>query len=248
MSVSGHFPNLSDEPHSKESSRAGRLAFVSASPLFTGLSPNECAEILTHSETRYLEEDELLFMQGQPSFHLMLVQTGSIKLTQLSPYGLEVVLWVAATGETAAVPTGTLMCIHTCSARAMTDSTVLVWQAKRLEFLLEKFPQIRRNIGVVLSGRLRSLEERFREVATEKVSQRLAVTLLRLVKQSGKQASGGIEVSFSREELAQMVGTTIFTISRLLSKWAKEKIVLPRREAVVVLDVERLERLRHEEI
>jgi CRP-like cAMP-binding protein len=244
VNATAQSPYLSYVAHSKESSRAGRLALVSASPLFSGLSLNECSEIASCSEARYFGNNELLFMQGQPSLHLMVVQTGSIKLTQLSPCGLEVILWVAAMGESVALPTGSLICEHTCSARAMTDCTVLVWHSKRLECLLERFPQFGRNIGFILSDRLKSLEERFREVATEKVPQRLAFSLLRLVKQIGKQAFGGTEVSLSREELAQMTGTTPFTVSRLLSKWGEERIVLSRREAVVILDIQHLKRLR----
>jgi CRP-like cAMP-binding protein len=115
-----------------------------------------------------------------------------------------------------------------------------VWEYGRLQSLLAEYPQIRKNISQILSSRLNELQERFREVATEKVAQRLALALLRLVKQVGKPAPGGTEVSLSREELAQMTGTTLFTISRLLSKWGEEGFVLPRREAVVVLDAQRL--------
>ena len=246
MNALAQSPNLSYVAHSTEFSRAGRLASVTASPLFSGLSLNECSEIASCSEARYFGNNELLFMQGEPSLHLVVVQAGSIKLTQLSPCGLEVVLWVAAIGELVALPTGSLIYQHTCSARAMTDCTVLVWDSKRLECLLEKSPQFRRNIGCIFSDRLKSLEERFRVVATEMAPQRLAFALLRLVKQTGKQAFGGTQVSFTREELAQMTGTTVFTVSRLLSKWSEERIVLSRREAVVILDIERLKRLREQ--
>jgi CRP-like cAMP-binding protein len=60
------------------------------------------------------------------------------------------------------------------------------------------------------------------------------------MKQVGKPSKGGVEISLNREELAQMTGTTLFTISRLLSKWGEEGFVLPCREAVVVLDSQRL--------
>jgi CRP-like cAMP-binding protein len=66
---------------------------------------------------------------------------------------------------------------------------------------------------------------------------------MRLLKQVGRPARGGIEISLSREELAQMTGTTLFSVSRLLSKWGEEGFVLPRREAVVVLDAGRLAEL-----
>ena len=108
---------------------------------------------------------------------------------------------------------------------------------------MAEYPQIGINITRILSSRLDELQERFREVATEKVAKRLAFALLRLMKQVGKPTSGGVEISLSREELAQMTGTTLFTISRILSQWGDEGFVLPRREAVVVLDSRRLDKI-----
>jgi CRP-like cAMP-binding protein len=112
---------------------------------------------------------------------------------------------------------------------------------------LADYPQIRKNINQILSGRLQELEERFREVATEKVAKRLALNLLRLLKRVGSQHHAGVQVSLSREELAQMTGTTLFTISRILSKWGEEGFILPRREAVVVCDPSRLSQIGDEE-
>jgi CRP-like cAMP-binding protein len=116
-----------------------------------------------------------------------------------------------------------------------------VWEYSRLNSLLDQYPQIRDNINRILSSRLSELEERFREVATEKAAKRLALALTRLLKQVGKPLTDGIQVSLSREELAQMTGTTLFTISRILSKWAERGFVVPRREAVVVKDRKLLE-------
>jgi CRP-like cAMP-binding protein len=94
---------------------------------------------------------------------------------------------------------------------------------------------------MILAARLNELEERFREVATEKVAKRIALALLRLLKHIGKTVHGGVEVSLSREELAQMTGTTLFTASRVLSKWGQMGFVLPRRESVLICDRNRLE-------
>jgi len=182
-------------------------------------------------------------MQGQSSHQLMLVQSGSIKLTQISPNGCEVILRIHGAGEPVFLPTDYLTSSYSYSARAIESCTTLVWQFKNFQYLLQKFPQIRMNVNQILFNRLTEMQERFREVATEKVAQRLACALLRLAKDVGRPAHGGLEVPLNREELAQLTGTTLFTISRLLSKWSAKKIVLPRREAVVVLDTERLKRL-----
>ena len=123
----------------------------------------------------------------------------------------------------------------------MEQCKALVWEYTRLQMLVAEYPQLRRNISQILAGRLQELEERFREIATEKVAKRLALALTRLVKQVGKKSAEGIEISLSREELAQLTGTTLFTISRILSKWADLGVVIPRREAVLVRDPHRLE-------
>ena len=210
------------------------------SAVFTGLTESECLEIASCARARTFARDELLFMQGQPDGSMAMLHAGSVKHTQISSSGEEVILRMSGKGEPLSTAAVSSPCRHTCSARAMEQCKASVWEYSRLQALLTKYPQIQININKILSGRLDELQERFREVATEKVAQRLALALLRLIKQVGKPVCGGVEVSLSREELAQMTGTTLFTISRILSKWGEEGFVLPRREAVVVLDAQRL--------
>jgi CRP-like cAMP-binding protein len=219
---------------------AKRARMMCTSTLFAGLSQRECEEIAIHSQARTFRTDELLYMEGQRARNLALIFSGSVKLSRLGPNGNEVILWMAKPGDTIGVLADSLTQSHTCSARAMEPTELLLWDFDRLQRFLEEFPRIRMNIGAILTSRLTELEERFREVATEKVDKRVARALLRLATQIGKPAHGGIEVPLNREELAQMTGTTLFSISRLLSRWGEEGIVLPRREAVVVLDARRL--------
>ncbi len=223
------------EPHIAE-----RVVLMCASALFAGMSPKDCYEIASCASVRRFARDEVLFMQGQPVRNLVLIQTGSVKLTQLSPNGNEVILWMNGEGEAVGVHSELPNCSHTCSAHAMEQCRTLTWEYARIQALLAEYPQIRKNINEILASRLHELEERFREVATERVAKRLALALLRLLKHVGKKGSEGVQLSLSREELAQMVGTTLFTISRILSKWSEEGLVVPRREAVVVRDPARL--------
>jgi CRP-like cAMP-binding protein len=215
---------------------AERIVMMCASAVFTGLTESECLEIAACARARTFARDELLFMQGQPSRSLVMLHGGSVKHTQISSSGEEVIVQMSGKGEPLEASAVCSPCSHSCSARAMEKCHASVWEYTRLQELLKKYPQIGINISRVLAARLDELQERFREVATEKVAQRLARALLRLMKQVGKPAKGGVEISLNREELAQMTGTTLFTISRLLSRWAEEGFVLPRREAVVVLD------------
>src|SRR3954469_4797129 len=91
-----HGPQVG-EPSTIESNVAERIVMMCASALFTGLTPRECREIASCAHARTFARDELLFMQGQPVRSMVLIQTGSVKMTQLSANGNEVILWMNGT-------------------------------------------------------------------------------------------------------------------------------------------------------
>jgi len=217
------------------------LLALPATAIFAGLSNRELTEILSCARTRTFSRDELLYSQGQPVRSIMVLQSGSVKHTQLSSNGDEVLLRMSGTFEAVNLQSSPHACNHTCSVRAMEQCRAWVWEYNKLHELLERHPRMRQNIAQILVSRLHELEERFREIATEKVARRLALVLLRLSTQLGKSTPDGVQVSLSREELAQMTGTTLFTISRVLSRWAEQGLVSPKREAVIVLNAKRLE-------
>jgi CRP-like cAMP-binding protein len=218
-----------------------RTHLLTTSPLCIGLSHDEILKIASCARPKVFARDESLFIQGQPARSLILVRTGSVKVTQISSNGNEVILWMHGKGNVLGVlsePTGDC---YPGNARAMEPTTALIWDCATLQNLMTTCPRIRQNLSQVLMSRLHELEERFREVATERVPRRLALALMRLSKHVGKKVHEGIEVSLSREELAQMTGTTLFTISRILSQWSREEVIESRRESVLLRDPRRLE-------
>lgn len=90
--------------------------------------------------------------------------------------------------------------------------------------------------------RLQELEERYRELSTERVATRLSRQLLRLFNQLGHRVNGNgtLEINLSREELAQLTGTTLFTVSRRLSEWTERGVLTAGREYVSVHNMQAL--------
>jgi CRP-like cAMP-binding protein len=218
-----------------------RLLFVCSSALFAGLSEQDCIEMVACARIRTFVRDEPLFIQGQPVVTLILLQSGSVKHTQVGKNGNEVILRFSRRGDIVNTLTEPSSCGHTCSAHAMEKCSALVWDYCRIEHFLARHPELRDNVSRILAGQLQELEERFREMATEKVATRLALVIRRLLQQIGKPAGNGIQICLSREELAQMTGSTVFTVSRVLSEWCEQGVVRSRREAVVISDPARLE-------
>jgi CRP-like cAMP-binding protein len=210
------------------------------------MSDAETVELAALARTRCFDRRDRLFEQGEPVRQIVLIESGSVKLTQLSHDGSEVILWLHGVGEAVGLTGSVSSSLHTCSARAVLTTRVMMWDWSTLERGFPAAVKIRRNLGRILSERLGELEERFREIATERVSRRVALALLRIGKQVGHAPNGEVEVFLSREELAQLTGTTLFTISRLMSKWSEMEIVTPRREAVVILNVDLLAKMSEE--
>jgi CRP-like cAMP-binding protein len=216
--------------------RGGTVDPALTTSLFAGLSPRECSEIIASAATRTFSRGEVLFFQGQDVHHLVLIKSGRVKLTQVSSDGSEVILWVLGSGEVMGIHADTEGCIHSCAGRAMERCRALVWERERLKLILTHHPQIKVNMVRIQDARLGELEERFSEIASESIANRLALLLLRLGKSIGIQGSGGIELDFRQQELAQMTGTTHCTVNRILSKWVALGIVVPGRKGIIIPD------------
>jgi len=171
---------------------------------------------------------------------VLLLTSGFVKLSKLGLSGTEVILRLGVPGDVL----GALGLFsggnHRATGQVFRECRALVWDTGAFKVLVERFPVLHQNMARIVGGHLLELEERFREVATERVGPRVARQVLRLMEQIGQPLDGAIEIGLSREELAQMTGTTLFTVSRLLSAWEARGMVRPRREAVTIYDVQSL--------
>ncbi len=212
---------------------------VYSSPLFVGMSGAQCDDVLAWSRLKKFTRNEVLFLQGEPFNKLVMVQTGMVKVTQTSLGGQEVILRVIRARDTVGLHAESPVFKHACSACAMESSKAFVWDYRDFRSIEVQYPRLTTNIHSILSGRLTELEKMFSEIATGTAAQRLGLTLLRLLERVGESTVDGVTVNLRREELSQMTGLTVFTISRALAKWARSGLVIPRREAILVKDLVR---------
>lgn len=204
------------------------------SALFAGVSLEACGEILGYARRKKFSREELLYSQDQPVDKWIWIERGRVKVTQLGPSGNEVILWIFGPGDSLGEQASASGYTHMSSARAMESCDALIWDRLGIEKVLARCSQVPGNIAGILENRLRELEERFCYLATECVADRLAFILVRLCKSIGKPGKDGIELKLRRQDLAQMTGTTLCTVSRILTKLANLGLVESRREEVVV--------------
>lgn len=214
-----------------------KVTLAQRSPLFAGMSMVDCATVVGGAHERQFSRRQTIFLEGDPIRQVLMLLSGCVKVTQFGQSGSEVILRLNGPGEIVGAMGLCARGDHRSTALAVELSCALVWDASTFEAMSEKFPALRRNCVQILEDRLLEMDQRFREISTEKVAPRLSSQLVRLLKQVGKRVNGHLEISLSREELAQLTGTTLFTVSRLLCHWESMGVLNARRESVLVLDV-----------
>ena len=210
---------------------------VERAALFSGMLPGDYASITAAARVKEFARGETLYFEGDPAHRVVLLISGFAKITKIGASGAEVILRFSAPGDLLGAVGVFSTGRHCTTARAFRACRVLVWEAPVFKSLVDRFPVLHQTMARILGAELMELEERFREVATERVEQRVASQLLRLMEKMGRTVNGAVEIGLSREDLAQMTGTTLFTVSRLLSAWEAEGMVRPRREVVAICDV-----------
>ena len=222
-----------------------KVTLVQHSPLFTNVSPADCREIVSAARESEFSRRDTIFLEGDPIRHVTLLTSGSAKVIKLGQDGTEVILRLAGPGDVVEVTGFPGAGRHCSMAQALSASTALIWEAGAFQALADRLPTLWRNITKVAAQRLQELEERYREISTEKVATRLSHQLLRLFNQLGHRVNGNgtLEINLSREELAQLTGTTLFTVSRLLSDWKERGLLTAGRECVSVHNIQALREL-----
>jgi CRP-like cAMP-binding protein len=216
---------------------------VQRPPLFAGISAGDYAKICAAARVKEFTRGEMLYIEGDSVQQVLLLTSGFAKITELALSGTEVILRFSVPGDVLGAAGLFSTGRHCRTAQAFRSCRALVWDTPAFQALVDRFPVLHQNMVRILREDLLELEERFREVATERVGPRVARQLVRLLERIGRLVDGEVEIGLSREDLAQMTGTTLFTVSRLLSAWEARGVVRPGRESVTVCDVQSLREL-----
>jgi CRP-like cAMP-binding protein len=216
-----------------------------SSALYRNLTKEDQTRLAAVSVAKSYEKNETIFDEGDPSDYLFTIASGRVKVVKMIPSGKEVILEIFGPGD----PVGAVVAYegrpYPASAVA-TERTVCIL-VRRVDFfdLLERYPSLVRGFLVGMALRIVELTRRIPEVAGGRVETRFAHLFLKLSERMGRPDRGGsfIPMVLSRQELADLTGTTVETCIRLMSRWGKEGVVLTERDGFVVRDRPGLEKL-----
>lgn len=211
-------------------------SLLSRAPLFEALNDDALRHVAEASHTRRFVAGSTVFHEGDEAESFFVIGAGSMKLTQLTPEGHQVVLRLIGPGDAFGGVAVFAGATYPVSAQAVTDVVAFEWPGRVMAGLMEGHPRLAINALRFVAARLHELQVRYRQLATEKVQRRIARTLVRLVQQAGKRVEAGvlIDLPLSRDDVAQMTGTTLYTVSRIVSRWEEEGILETGRQRMVV--------------
>ena len=166
-----------------------------------------------------------------------MLTSGRVKLTQLTPEGHQVVLGHIGPGDAFGGVGAFGDPVYPVSAETVEPSIALAWTSGTMQHVMETHAAVAINAVRFIADRLHDLQRRYRQLMTERVERRVARALLRLVRDAGRRVATGVEIDFpvSRQDIAEMTGTTLYTVSRLMSSWEERGILGGGRQRIVLL-------------
>jgi len=213
-----------------------KQADLQAVPLFAGLKKGELEEVCRAAKLCRMAQDDYFFFQGDPTAHIYVLLEGRVKISQTNADGQQILFRAISPTTLFGGLAMTQTEFYPVTAQVAEDSTAACWSKEDFLSLVARFPKLALNAMEMMASRIQEFQDRFRELATERVERRLARTLLRLASQSGKKTEQGvlIDLPLTRQDLAEMTGTTLYTVSRILSQWETQKLVINGRGRVVI--------------
>lgn len=210
--------------------------------LFASMTDADLDAVLADAKARRIPKGEAVFEQGQPARAFYVLLDGRLKVVQVTPEGEQMVVRFVVPGEVYGVAVALRRPDYPGTATAVVDSLTLVWESRHWEELCRRAPMLPMNTLHTVGQRLQEAHIRLREMSTEEVERRVAHALLRLIDQSGRKTADGVLIDFpiTRQDIADMTGTTLHTVSRILSAWETEGLVAGGRQRIVVCEPHKL--------
>lgn len=229
------------EPH-LHCSVSEQVRLLGESPFFASLSQDDAAAVQRQIIQKHYSEGEIIQFAGYPAERLSIVAMGTVKLVRPTLDGTDVLLDLLGPGQ----GFGSLVQLGDTTYRegvtAQTHACILHINATTFARLMEKYPEIAVAALKFVSSKLADARNTIEELSAYPVEQRLAATLVRLADRVGKQRDADvlIDIPLSRQDLAEMTGSKVETVSRVMSDFKRQGLIESGRKWISVVDLETL--------
>ncbi|WP_027132697.1 Crp/Fnr family transcriptional regulator [Geminicoccus roseus] len=211
-------------------------------PIFRSMAEDDLDAVLAAAALRRLPQNSPAFVQGAPATEFFALLHGRLKVVQTTPDGQQVIVRHVNPGDIFGIARAMRRTDYPATALAIIDSLALAWPSSQWESFLGHSPALAANALAMVGQRLQDAHARIRELSTEEVERRVAHALLRLARQAGRATEAGLLIDFpiTRQDIAEMTGTTLHTVSRVMSAWEAQGLVASDRKRITVRDSRKL--------
>jgi len=211
-------------------------------PPFRKLNRAQIREVLDLAIAKRFEPGTMVFEEGLQADRFFLLLDGHIRVIRTTEGGDQVIALHIVAGQLFGIAAALGRDTYPATAMTVDECLALSWPSDQWHSFVASYDGFATESYKVVGERMGEMNNRIVEMATQHVAQRVARAVLRLINQSGKKVEGGIEIDFpiTRQNLSDMTGTTLHTVSRLLSGWEKNGIVKSTRRRITVTDAHRL--------
>ncbi len=213
-------------------------SLLSHLPPFSKLDRQQVRAILDLAVSRRYDAGASVFEEGSPADRFYMLLDGYVRVVRITPTGEQVTALHIPAGQLLGIAKAIGKEAYPATAIAAAESIVLSWPMGLWDKFVADYDGFATETYKTIGNRLGEVNTRVVEMATQQVEQRVANALLRLISQTGRKVSNGIEIDFpiTRQDLSELTATTLHTVSRVLSAWEKQGLVQSKRKRITVCD------------
>lgn len=218
------------------------ISLVQDLPPFVGMPTASVRSLLDQARTQRCEKNATIFSEGEAAHSFFLLLDGHIRVVKINADGDQMIARYISSGELYGIARAIGRTTYPANAVAAVDCLSLAWPTAIWDSVIAAHPGFAANTYQTVGKRLADTQEKMLELATAKVEQRVANTILKLAHQTGKKTDEGIliDLPVSREDISEMTGTTLHTVSRLMSGWEQKGWVKSGRQKITLVEGHKL--------
>lgn len=220
------------------------IAVLEACTLLNPLTRAEREEVMQNSFLAYAQRGEIIWLAGTRCEFFAVVGTGFVKMTRSNSHGSEVAVELLGPGQCLGLLAAIEGRVFPLSATAVTNCWYLKVPNSVLLNVYEGNSNLKDQMLRSLGPRLRRAHEMMSRMSNGKVEQRIAAVLFILLDSYGRKGRlGGIRltVPLTRQDIAELAGTTVETCIRVMSRWQKQGIITTDNHVITVRKPNELE-------
>lgn len=204
--------------------------------IFEGLSPEELNLVISRASVRAVPKGVFLFRQGEPASKMFLLESGRVRMHEITADGRELLIRFVRPGEVFGDKAATTGADYGASARTDTPVRTRAWTTETIVVLLEEVPQLAINLFAIATRYLHYSRERYRMLATAPVERRIHWAVTELARNFGSAQGNATAITGRalQQDIADLGVTTIYTVSRVLRGYEQRGILTWKRGRIVL--------------